>query len=342
MSALPQSAPTVIELLADPPVPTDRDGQVALLRAACDEGLRVAIMCPVGRVVADARPGVSDRDRILPSGRLASKGMVPPELATADADTALGWLREYVWASQINDPGIAIEVGADAAAELLPGVGLMPGPGGAWVTAWISPTDAARAAEERERIEVERVRLAAERWEREKVDLPLYNGARKPNRSVRVHPDDLGDYEAGGDHGLAGGFFKVRMSKGGPPSYFLVLVALWGSGKLYAQRLNPDRYAGKVTKPGGDRYTVGECWDYSQAQSHTTWMRLIEQFGELMDAEAFKEFGQLYKVCIRCGQLLNNPMSVERSYGPVCAVHLGREHPLAHGAVDLTGGENLV
>lgn len=207
-----------------------------------------------------------------------------------------------------------------------------------------------RAERERREAEAQALSLAqqerrrdAERREREKIDLPLFNGSKKSRRSVRVHPDELGGYETGGDHGLAGGFYLVRRSKNGVRSYFRVTTALYGSGKLYAQRLNPDRYTGKekkLVRGVPTQYPVDECWDYSQALSHGDWMHLIARYGELMDAEAFKEFGQLYKVCIRCSKTLSNPMSVERGYGPDCAVHLGREHPLAPVIVEPGETEN--
>lgn len=317
-------------LLAHPPEPTNRDGQAALLRAACEEGLAVAIMCPTGRVVADARPGVHDRDRIPACDRLTRNGKVPPELATTDADTAVTWLLEYVEENRINDPGIAVEVGADAATALLPGLGLLEGPAKGWVTAWVSPADAARAAQERERIERERQRQAAERREREKIDLkPGVNDPWK--RSIRVHPDELGDFTIGGAHGVTEGFYVVKRSKSGMRSYFRVTAALYGSGKLYALRLDPDRYSGKVRKldKAQSKYPVDECWDYSQSQSHDAWLRLIARYGKRMGAEAFEEFGRLYATCIRCRATLSNPMSTARSYGPVCAVHLEQEHPLS-------------
>ncbi|BCI83444.1 hypothetical protein MTY66_50690 [Mycolicibacterium sp. TY66] len=363
MSALPQSAPTVIELLTKPPVPTDRDGQGALLRAACAEGLPVAIMCPTGAVAADVRPGIDAADRVPVRAR---RGQFPPELITTDAAVAVGWLRAY--AEQVTDPGIAVQVGAEMAAQLDRTPGLLAAPVKGWVTAWrptmtpplraVPPpllTQAAapdpawvREMAEREAAQRERLlqqqqqdrerwqreqrkreleRLAAERWEREKFDAHPRPGDPRGLKPIRIHPDELGDYTPGGGS-VVEGYYVVQTA----PSmrfYFRVTVAPYGSGKLYARRLNHEMYTGRITTHGRQKlkYPIEQCWEYAVPMSHGQWLDQIRLYGKLMTQEEFERFGALYGVCVRCEQLLTRPESIKVGCGAVCAPHLGVDYP---------------
>lgn len=78
---------------------------------------------------------------------------------------------------------------------------------------------------------------------------------------------------------------------------FKVQVAVHGSGRLYAKRLN--KATGK--------------FDYVRGALS----QLREQ--DRMTLEQAKEFGQLYGICCNCGATLTNEDSIEAGIGPVCA-----------------------
>ncbi|KUH86311.1 DUF6011 domain-containing protein [Mycobacterium sp. IS-1556] len=342
------TSPRLTLLLASPPETTDLDGLAALLHAACGQGVSVAVMCPTGKVVADIRQGVSDADRVPVRDR---RGKVPPELVTTDADTAVAWLRVY--AETVGHPGIAVCVGTDAASRLIPTPGLLPGPVEGWVTVWrrpasapppplVSPPLVSRTTpdpewvrEMAEREEARRKRLQQqqrrdrERWqrEREKFDAPPRPGDPLGLKPIRMHPDELGDFAPGGGS-VVEGYYVVQTA----PSmrfYFRVTVAPYGSGKLYARRLNHEMYTGRITTQGKQKrkYPIEECWEYAIPQSHHDWMHQIARYGRLMTEEEFQRFGALYGVCARCEQLLTRPESIATGCGEVCAEHLGIAYP---------------
>lgn len=173
----------------------------------------------------------------------------------------------------------------------------------------------------------ERERLAAERWEREKFDAPPRPGDPRGLKPIRMHPDELGDFAPGGGP-VAEGYYVVQTA----PSmryYFRVTVAPYGSGKLYARRLNHEMYTGRITTQGRQKrkYPIEECWEYACPQSHHAWMHQIAKYGRRMTEEEFQQFGALYGVCVRCEQLLTRPESIAAGCGEICAGHLGVGYP---------------
>nr|WP_046286032.1 DUF6011 domain-containing protein [Mycobacterium sp. UM_NZ2] len=362
------SAPAIVD--AHPPDPTDHPALRALICDACDAGMRVAVMCPGGRSVADAR-GLRHGDQVPPADR---QGKLPPELVADDSATALRWFDHYVEVMGAISPGtpapgVAVEVGEDTAAHLARRHGVMPGPAAGWVTFWRLPAatsarcrkpsavpaepytpsaawlaweqrqaqrqadlrrqeDSARREAERMQLEQWKRQQAERRYEAEKFDLlPSRVGPTRLNPR-RVHPSELGRYVAGGGK-VCEGYWVIR-ARGHLTQYFIVTASEYPkkpeySGRLYARRLDPDKYTGKVRMHDANRsrYKRDDCWVYSESLSHGRWMDEINLYGELMGAEAVAEFGELYGVCLRCTATLTRKDSIARAHGPVCAKHLG-------------------
>jgi hypothetical protein len=84
---------------------------------------------------------------------------------------------------------------------------------------------------------------------------------------------------------------------------YKVVVAVHGSGKLYAKRL----------VVSGDR---SAHWAYEPGVIRT--LQSSDRAHKLTEAEA-AEFGKLYGVCAICGRTLTNEESIERGIGPICA-----------------------
>ena len=112
-------------------------------------------------------------------------------------------------------------------------------------------------------------------------------------------------------------------------SYFRVSISPYGSGRLYALRLNADMYTGRLGARGAEKrkYPVELCWEYATPMSHCDWMHQIAKYGRLMTEEEFRAFGALYGVCVRCEQLLTRPESIKVGCGQVCAPFLGITFP---------------
>lgn len=183
------------------------------------------------------------------------------------------------------------------------------------------------AVAERERLAERERRAAAERREREKFYAEPRPGDPLGLKPTRMHPDELSDYTPGGGS-VVEGYYVVQTA----PSmryYFRVTIALYGTGRLYARRLNHEMYTGRITTHGKQKlkYPVEQCWEYAVPQSHGQWLDQIRIYGRLMTDKEFEEFGELYKVCVRCEQLLTRPESIAVGCGEVCAPHLGVEYP---------------
>lgn len=80
-------------------------------------------------------------------------------------------------------------------------------------------------------------------------------------------------------------------------SIIKVVVAVHGSGHLYAKRFDPETK--KFVKASGVLSRISE--------------------DTLVSLEKAQDFGKLYGVCIRCGRTLTDEDSIAAGIGPICA-----------------------
>lgn len=85
---------------------------------------------------------------------------------------------------------------------------------------------------------------------------------------------------------------------------YKVQLAVHGSGRLYAKRLELDQDEANGTR-GSFEYAPGAIREL------TADMR--------MSLEQAKEFGHIYGVCCKCGRTLTNEESIAAGIGPICA-----------------------
>lgn len=326
-------------LSVDPPESTDHAGLREFVTAACGLGLSVALMAAGHHkppVVADFRSEVAAADRVPVRDR---RGQLPRELVTTDARTAVRWIDTAI--AELTPSGVsgnraqvavAVGVGSEQVSRLTGRRGVIPGPTADYVTIWRKPTDVvpapltgptppARSREDRRRI----APLPSAPPTPPSV-LPTPRPPVVHHHRVEPGPADPWTNTVTVPENLMGdvvgleGYWVVRLKN--TLEFYRVVVAVYGSRRGYARRLDADRWADPERQ-----YTRSECWQYDRIKSGGQWLTRIRRFGHRMTAEEFAKFGDLYGRCIRCGLLLTNPTSVARGCGDVCAEVLAAEEP---------------
>jgi hypothetical protein len=103
------------------------------------------------------------------------------------------------------------------------------------------------------------------------------------------------------------GFYKTPDGQ-----YFKVQMALHGSGRPYAKRLEVVSHAvkspdGTFLRPAETRWVMAKAWVYKLKPE---WKLGVEEAGE---------FGRLYGQCIKCHLPLTKEESIARGMGDICA-----------------------
>jgi hypothetical protein len=94
--------------------------------------------------------------------------------------------------------------------------------------------------------------------------------------------------------------------------YYKVIMALHGSGRPYAKRLEVVSHAvkspdGTFLRPAETRWVMAKAWVYKLKPE---WKLGVEEAGE---------FGRLYGQCIKCHLPLTKEESIARGMGDICA-----------------------
>ena len=84
-----------------------------------------------------------------------------------------------------------------------------------------------------------------------------------------------------------------------------------------------NEYLGRITPEG--KLLKRHAWP--MPEDVQTELRLFAVGG----VEALKQIGIMWGSCCFCGRLLEDPESVTKGYGPVCARHYGLPHGNRHG-----------